>query len=373
MRVLYLSRTYTTHDRRFLEAIGGVHEVGFAQLEDDGVRYETRPLPPGVVPIEWAGGQEPVLSYDSLLALGRDFERVVEEWDADLIHAGPVPTSAFLAALVGRRPLVAMSWGSDLLVDAERSSAAGWASRFALQRAEGFVCDALAVRQKARALAGGSVDRTVQFPWGIDTRRYSPGSPSSDLRSALGWETNCIVVSNRTWASGYGIETVVRSFARAYRSRPELRLLLAGDGPLAPDVDRAIHDERIDQAVHRVGRVSQERLPDLLRVSDIYLSCSESDGSSISLLEAMGVGLPVVVTDAPGNREWVSDGHTGHFAGAGDAEGFAGALVSLVDTGPEARRAMGAAGRRTVVERADWAANVPRLLDAYEQIVGGAL
>ena len=65
--------------------------------------------------------------------------------------------------------------------------------------------------------------------------------------------------------------------------------------------------------------ISQERLPDYFRAADLYVSCSLSDGSSVSLFEAMATGLPVVVTEAPGNHEWVLTSDNGWLAAPGDA------------------------------------------------------
>ena len=52
-------------------------------------------------------------------------------------------------------------------------------------------------------------------------------------------------------------------------------------------------------------------MPAYLNAADIYVSTSLSDGTSLSLLEAMACSLPVVVTDIPANKEWITDGHNG--------------------------------------------------------------
>ena len=366
MRVLYLSRTYTTHDRRFLTAIGGTFETYFARLEDDGVVYEPRPLPGGVRAVEWEGGRDAVETFDDLVRLAPSLERVIERVRPDVVHAGPVPTASFLAALVGAGsptgpPLVAMSWGSDLLVDAERDPAVQWAARYALRRADRFVCDATAVREKAQEIADIADESVVQFPWGVDTSTYQPGADASRLRQALGWQDATVVISTRSWAPVYAVDVAVRAFARAHRRRPDLRLLLVGDGPLAADVDAVIREEGVADAVHRPGRVGQDRLPDLFRAADVYLSCAESDGTSISLLEAMATGLPTVVTDAPGNREWVAP-EVGRLAPVGDVAAFADALAR-----PFADDAAGAS-RAVVLDRADWDVNVRELLVAYGSV-----
>ena len=59
------------------------------------------------------------------------------------------------------------------------------------------------------------------------------------------------------------------------------------------------------------------------RAADAYVSCAQSDGTSVSLLEAMATGLPAVATDIPSNREWVVDGQNGWLATDASAEEFA--------------------------------------------------
>ena len=60
MKIIYFSRDYTTHDHRFLTAMVGMGiEVHYLRLERRGQPLEDRMLPPGVIPVSWAGGQEP--------------------------------------------------------------------------------------------------------------------------------------------------------------------------------------------------------------------------------------------------------------------------------------------------------------------------
>ena len=60
MRILYFTRDYTTHDRRFLEALANTeHKVYYLRLERRGHQLEDRPLPPEIELIPWAGGQKP--------------------------------------------------------------------------------------------------------------------------------------------------------------------------------------------------------------------------------------------------------------------------------------------------------------------------
>jgi glycosyltransferase involved in cell wall biosynthesis len=105
-----------------------------------------------------------------------------------------------------------------------------------------------------------------------------------------------------------------------------------------------------------------------LRASDLYVSNSFSDGASLSLLEAMSCGLPVVVSDVPALLEWVTDGVNGLVVPRGDSAALARAMVRLVED-DAARGRMGRENRAIAVQRADWAANFRRLEEIYRRLV----
>ncbi|HYX69229.1 MAG TPA: glycosyltransferase, partial [Terriglobales bacterium] len=286
----------------------------------------------------------------------------------DLVHAGPVPTCGYLAALSGFRPLLLQSWGSDVLLDADRDAASQQATRFALEHADALFCDCDAVRLKAQKLGGPSGDRVVQFPWGVELQRFRPGQ-APPLRAVLGWQDAFVVLSTRSWEQIYGVDVLLEAFALAVRREPRMRLLLAGNGSLAAQVEAKIAERGLAKMVHRPGNLDHDRLPDYFRASDLFVSCSYSDGSSVSLLEAMATALPVLVTDAPGNREWIVAGENGWLGQPGNAESFAAGLLRAVQASPGERGAMGSANRRIAESRADWQRNFPRLLEIYSRLV----
>ena len=158
--------------------------------------------------------------------------RVLDAVAPDFVHAGPVPTSAFVAAAAGFRPLAAMSWGSDLLVDADRDEAWRQRARYALERSDLLFCDCDAVRERAWRLAGFPADRIVQFPWGVDLDLFRPDGERLPWRDRPGWGAATPLVATRSWEPGYGIETLLESFARATSRRGGLRPPLPrGGGP----------------------------------------------------------------------------------------------------------------------------------------------
>ena len=121
----------------------------------------------------------------------------------------------------------------------------------------------------------------------------------------------------------------------------------------------------LSDRAHVPGVVEPEELPAYYRAADLYVSASRSDGSSISLLEAMASGRPALVSDIPGNKEWVRSGENGWLFSDGDVEELATDLVKAASSRSELAD-MGAQARRIVEARGDWTSNFPKLLEAYQ-------
>lgn len=364
LRVLYFTRDYTPHDHRFLSALAATeHEVYFLRLERRGRQLEDRPLPNGVTQIPWVGGQAPA-SLSALPALLTGLRRVIAEVQPDLIHAGPVQSAALLAAAVGFRPLVAMSWGSDLLLDAAKSRWLGWAARFTLDRTTVLVGDCDAVRRKAVEI-GFPSERVVLFPWGVDLDHFSPGEPSPDSpRVRQGWQDSFVVLSLRSWEPLYGVDVLVRGFALAAQQEPRLRLMLFGGGSQAGLLRQILAEHQVLDRVVFGGQASYAALPDVYRSADLYVSASHSDGSSVSLMEALACGRPVLLSDIPTNLEWVTPGVEGWVFPDGDERALADCLLqSVAQQGHLAK--MGRAARALSERRANWNRNFQQLLAAY--------
>jgi glycosyltransferase involved in cell wall biosynthesis len=363
------------------------HQVVLLQLERRGAELESRALPPEVHLAPWRGGQRPARWQDGP-ALWLDLKRVIREVKPDLIHAGPVQTAGLLAALSGFHPLVIASWGSDLLRDADRNGWYRWATRTALGRADALIGDCQIVRQKALQF-GFPSGRIVIFPWGVDLEHFSPewrqpAQPPAGLsrepaesprmgeekegrqfRSRLGWDEAFALISTRSWEPVYGVDVVAQAFVQAARDLPELRLFMLGTGSQAGMLRRIFEQGDVLDRVYFGGQVDFDNLPRFYRASDLYLGASHSDGSSVSLMEALACGLPVAISDIPGNREWISDGVQGWFFPDGDAAALADRIRLAVSQKVHLGN-FGQAARALAEQRADWSKNSHCLLQAYQ-------
>ena len=368
MRVIYFSKDYTTHDWRYLDKLAQTsHQVWYLRLEKGLVELERRPIPQGIRLIAWAGGQGPAQGLVNQLRLFPGLCQVLRRIKPDLIHAGPIQSCGFLSALTGFRPVLLMSWGSDILINAERNPLWRWVTRFTLRHAGIIVGDCRAVREKVHQLVDYPDDRIVSYPWGIDLETFKPGPSRLALRQQLGWQDKRVIIFTRSWEPLYGIDVLLEAFAKTVRQLSDARLLLIGYGSLASNVHRFIEENGLSQFVHLSGQVPHEQVVDYFNMADVYVSSTYSDGTSISLLEAMACALPVVVSDIPGNREWITPGINGWLAKPADASSLSSALLQALGNAASWAQ-MGEANLAIARERADWNKNFRVLLNTYEQL-----
>ena len=365
MRVLYFTRSYTSHDFRFLEAmVEAGHNALFLQLESPVDAPERRPLPEGVRRIGWRKIRAKYRRWQIPWRVA-ELKKVLGETKPDVVHAGPVQSCGLIAALSGVRPLVVMSWGSDLLWDTRR-----WLPRLeaksALRRADEFIGDCEAVRKAAIRL-GVSEHKTMVFPWGVDLTHFSPGEDAG-LRSRLAWDGCFVLLSTRALEPLYGVDVLAQGFALAAKAEPTMRMLVLGQGSLRPRLQAVFEQHRLSDQVCFAGQVDYADLPAFYKCSDLYVSASHSDGSSVSLMEAMACGLPVVASDIAGNREWIQAGTNGWLFEDGNAQALGNTLIEARGAGAMLRQ-MGAGSRQMAEAKADWSKNRKRLSEAYEQAV----
>jgi glycosyltransferase involved in cell wall biosynthesis len=247
-----------------------------------------------------------------------------------------------------------------LLLDALENS--GWRDRatFSLSRSRGFLGDCAAVIDVAHEL--GYRGPHARIPWGIDVSHFCPDG----ARKRFGREDAFVILSTRNWEEIYDVGTLARAFADL---EPDAgaHLVLCGSGSQEYRLRSILEESTAEGRVTWLGRVRQSELPEVYRGADLYVSTSKSDGSSVSLLEAMGCGRPVLVSDIPGNREWVESAE--HRFAVGDGEGLGASLRRLAKSPRAELEASGQLGRERVLSHADWSKAPRQLARLYAEVV----
>jgi L-malate glycosyltransferase len=361
MRILYFSKSYTPHDYRFLSSLAGTeHQVFFLQLEAAKRQTEDRPVPENVRQIPWAGGKRE-FRWRDVPRLTFDLRRLTKKIEPDLIHAGPIQNCAFLAALSGFQRILAMSWGYDLVMDADKSAWMRWVTRYTLKRSAFFTSDANVSREKAVAF-GMDPQKTIIFPWGTDIEHFTP--ETFEYSNVPTFTIFC----SRTWEPIYGVDVLAKAFVKVAKTNPDVNLILLGGGSQGQKIRQILMNGGVLDRVHFGGHVGHKDLPRWYKMADLYISPSHVDGSSVTLMEALASGLPCLVSDIAGNREWIQEDVNGWLFRDGDVSRLAEKILFAINNRRSLSR-ISTAARQTAEQKADWKKNFGKLLETYDLIL----
>jgi glycosyltransferase involved in cell wall biosynthesis len=276
----------------------------------------------------------------------------------DVVHANWLPSYAFLAAVVGLRPLVAMAWGSDVY---GATRAQQRRSRFALKRADVAMSDSKDLVEEMIRL-GADADATFVANWGVDLEVFTPAEDRTALRRRLGLGDGQVVLSPRAVAPIYNTEVIADAFADATRDVAGAQLVLKHIGKDPPDFKRPL-----PPCTYVIGHVPYDELANYFRAADICVSIPDSDSSPRSVWEAMASGCACVISDLPWAHELIVDGkHALLVPPTRDA--VASALRRLL-TDPGLAREIGRHARTLVERHRDERTEMNRLSRLYESLV----
>ncbi len=298
-----------------------------------------------------------------------DFHRLLRSLKPDILHTGWVLRDGFLGALSGFHPVLLMPYGSDILIEPERSLLRRRVVQYAITRADIITCDCEAVKRKIIDMTGFEDHRIVVFPWGIELTSFYPDHTQAlRIRQQLGWTNNKLLIMNRAFEPVYGTQYFIEALPQIVSQEPTTRVILIGSGSLEHRLRSLVADKCLDSYVTFVGSVPNEEMPAYLNAADVYVSTSLSDGTSSSLLEAMACSLPVVVTEIAANKEWVIDGHNGLFVHLRNSNEIATKVMTLLKDS-NLRNLMGSNNLAIARDKADWEKNVDKLEAIYKLLV----
>jgi len=304
-------------------------------------------------------------SYDGFriwaLTLPRSYiiKSLLNRIEPDLTIGNNALSYGFYTALADFKPFLLFVWGSDVLIWPKKSFFFKSVVEYSLKKADAILVDSN-VQFKACIELGASASKIIKVPW-FDVNEIRnikvDDEHKREIRQSLGIpEDEIIIISTRSHEPVYSIETLILAASQVLRQERKIKFLLIGSGSRTTRLKRLVQKLGLMNKVIFVGKASREKVLEYLRVSNIYVSTSFSDGTSASLLEAMMCKLPVIVTDIPGNREWIVDGRSGIFFPVKDSRKLAEIIVMLLRD-EDFRKALGKKAYEMVIEKADWSRN----------------
>lgn len=341
----------------FVEVAAGLRARGWhavAAVPGPGWPHDAlraRGLEPRVIPTR--GGWD--AAYAARIA------RAARRSGAALVHAHLLGSGVYasLAGLLTGIPVVTTLHGTADVDEAHRALKLRLLARGRNRVA--FVSESL----RRAVLDGSPLDpaRTAVVPNGIDPGAFTPGRDDA-LRRELGIAGDAPLVGavgNLRPDKDYPV--LLHAAARLRDALPGVRVVIAGEGGNAIERElRGLAGELgvDDTVVFARFRADPARV---LRALDVFVLSSRSEGFSLSTVQAMACGVPVVATRCGAPEEIVEEGVTGLLAPPADPAALADAVLRLARD-PGVRQRMGRAGRDRVLARY----TVERMLDGYDAL-----
>jgi glycosyltransferase involved in cell wall biosynthesis len=286
--------------------------------------------------------------------------RRIAAFEADHLHAHFAAGAALDALRIGAvlgLPYSVMTHGYDIFQLPRNLSEKHERAAFAVSACEYSVAY---LRDLLGAPATARLERLVT---GVDGERFRRGGPYPAGPGRV------VAVGRLVEKKGFGrlIEA-----AALLRELPALeRVTIVGDGPLRAQLEEHVRSLELESLVELAGPRRPEEVRELLEGASLLAAPCEiaADGDRdtmpVVVKEALAMELPVVASDEVGLPEVVRP-EWGRLVAPGDPEALASAIRELLELAPEARAAMGAAGRAFVLERCSLRAEGLRLAALIE-------
>jgi len=329
VKLALLADAGSIHTRRWS---AGLHERGHdVRIVTNGAARDV----PTSIPVDVLPGSS---SLGYVLAIP-GAKKIIKQFHPDIVHVHYATGYGLWGTAQNIAPLVVTVWGTDV--------ADALAGRFMVAP---VVCRAL---RKARCVTAPSKflmaqtvhlepsvkDKIVHIPFGLPKLDYMQRSDRDN-------DTVRIVFAKQ-YRHTYGPDLVIKAFAAALETAPQIRLLMLGGGPMRKELERLAASLSLASKIDLRDWTEPDETQQLICESDIMVMPSRRESFGVAALEASAAGVPVIAADVGGVPEIVHHEQNGLLVPVDDADALAEAIVRLAGD-PGLRKRMGDAGRTIV-------------------------
>lgn len=216
----------------------------------------------------------------------------------DIIHIHQVNRLAYFVSRTAAKlniPIITTAWGSDVLLIPQKNAFFHFLVKQTLKRSAYVTADSknmiFAMNQIVKS------EKYILLQYGIDPIESS--------------EKEKVIFSNRLHEPLYRIDSIINYFNDFQKKNPDWKLIVAGSGSETEKLKDQVEHLGLTESVKFVGWLQKEENRNWYSKATVYISIPESDGTSVSVLEAMSAGCIPVVADLPVSQEWITSGKNG--------------------------------------------------------------
>jgi glycosyltransferase involved in cell wall biosynthesis len=357
MKVCYLGNTQSIHLRRWAdfftqEGIDTSIISTVSSPPEREVTYQLKKLPlPGV------------RNCYQLFQLKQFLKKI----HPDILHSFDV-VGCFLGVLSHFRPHITTLWNDEEWLTLHyRSFWKNWALKYSVRKVDIVTADYQPTLQFIRTL--GCPEEKLRYVVGGVERRFFSYSPKEtelkELRKDLQIKPSTFVITSlrSTREPYYNIHRIIEIIPEILKNFSDTIFLFLDEPAL---LEKYSLPSNILSHI-RFMRVPHQKMPLYLKLSTLALSIPETDATSISVLESMACGVPLIVSDIPSNRVWIKDMWNGLVINQHNPNALCSAIEKLLSNA-ELRRVFGERSAQQVKEKASFEEEMGKLKKIYLQL-----
>jgi glycosyltransferase involved in cell wall biosynthesis len=297
-----------------------------------------------------------------------------QSWDAirealaskgSVVVSGPLD-SVSVNLVGGSFGHVGISFATDVMVTAAQSLTGLSRLRTLVESIDGLVTDNYAT-ENALISMGAAADKVRRIPWGPEV-----AVASSMTRAECGWpEDRRIVLYPRSLEAHYDPGVFVDALALVTKRVPNVLAVLVEVGSLVEDVKKRIAGAGLSAHVHFEPLREPGEFRAMMACADVVVVTPRTDGTSVTVMDAMAQGVPVVSSLTAGSAEWVVEGITGWTFPVGSTSELADAIERAL-LAEESHGALIIEQAKTLVsQKAGWDISAQRLGEVVRGLLAG--
>ena len=251
-----------------------------------------------------------------------------------------------------------------------------WATRRCFNSAAKIICISTGLKDHLKSTWNIEESKLIVLPCAADVASFGHTLNSESVRRDLGLTNEPVVM----WVGGFypwhDLDLLLNSFTLVLQRHPNAKLVLVGDGQTRQSIAQKVQKNGLRQAVIMTGAIAHADVPDMVSMADVAVVPSApvsasrgGTGTPLKLFEYMAAGKAIVATALNEAIEVIENGQNGLLVEAGDVNGFAAAIVTLIND-PMERDRLGQNARRRAVEQYSWEEYTRRLEEIYLNVLG---
>lgn len=366
MKILFLSAANSIHTVKWVNALADRgHEVHL--VYNSGHDPQSDKLGERIIlhKLKYSGMKGYYLN-------ARELKRVASLINPDVINVHYASGYGTLARRSKIGPILLSIWGSDVYDFPYESAIKACILKKNVTYASKLASTSFCMANQLRKVMESPNLEIAVTPFGVDTKMFCSETQEKHVSDQI------IIGNIKMLKAKYGIAEFIKAVALLLQKLMEenkqflaekIKVEIYGDGEQKEELAHLIKTLGLEQTVFLKGKVPNKEVPGILNTFDIFCATSmlNSESFGVAVVEAMSMGVPVVVSDVDGFKEVVVDGQTGLIVPKGKIEQIAEALEQLVcDT--ELRKKLGASGRKRVEELYDFEKNVDTMEALYNDM-----